>query len=511
MSQPIEKMLEKMSHHAPGSVTSYKETANRFLTWLGNDRIPTNNDYRSYFDWRRRKGIGEWTLRKEFWILQKLAIANKWPWERESGVAPLPKKKPKANVIKPADVERLILAQHTYSKAERFYLAVATTYLVRREALALIKKRNYDDKTLLIHGLPKSKTIRHLIPDVLKPVFAAYRPKERSDGSLNVMFHRIATKAQVNVDRRVAWDAIRQCQNKILRCACVANRIDPRVVAEYAGLSPEQDAREPESSDTNGHSHAEILSKNPYYISRQIQTIHPWLPIWERTLSPDTSRKRLAEASGAQIRDQIGILQLLSEITHPARKPEPTQPTNPTASPSPTPPIDPGRPNGALPAKNGESVSPIGLYNLLSRLIKEGLLPEDTRNVLIVRPDMSKNVQLGLDQLKEAVEGRAKELFFRWTDESHISLSITRGKIHGELLIWAKRMTFTTTLTRFNYASDDDFNVKIWQAKKSLENVYQVKYSNPGPYGVTVELQSQKLLSETNACEFLRAILLAFE
>jgi len=304
-------------------VTSYAQTTNRFLTWLGNDKIPTDSEFRRYLAWRRKKGISQGTLRKEFWALRKLAKANKWPWELESDVAPAPKKKPKDNLIKPADIEKLIAAQHKYSKAERFYLAIATTYIVRRVALSSIKKRDYDNSTTIIRPRKEGRPIRHLIPDVLKPIFGDYRARECTGTALSAMFHRIAVKADLNLNQGVAWDAIRDCQKKVLWDACVANRIDPKMVTEYAGLSKEQRRRESTNSETGGHDHTEILCKDPGYVSLQIHKIHPWLPVWEKALFPRSFQEGVPEVSEGEMRDHTEILQLLSQIVHPARKPKP--------------------------------------------------------------------------------------------------------------------------------------------------------------------------------------------
>ena len=82
METALENLKERLSAprlRAPGTIQTYLEIAKRFLAQLG-DKEPTESEFRRYFINRREQEISERTLRKEFFCLKKLALANGWEW-----------------------------------------------------------------------------------------------------------------------------------------------------------------------------------------------------------------------------------------------------------------------------------------------------------------------------------------------------------------------------------------------------------------------------------------------
>jgi len=216
----LENLKERLSSprlKAASTISTYLATSARFLSGLGKDREPTDSDFRRYFIRRRRQGISERTLRKEFFCLKKLAIANNWPWPFGPDDTPYPEDEAQSHPLLPEQVEQLIKARAKLSKGERFYLAVATTWPVCREELSRIKKRDYDGETFIIHTVRHGKVAKHLIPDVLKPIFADYRPKEHSPSALSIMFRRICAKARLEHRKGYGWHSIRYALNNVLK------------------------------------------------------------------------------------------------------------------------------------------------------------------------------------------------------------------------------------------------------------------------------------------------------
>jgi len=93
---------------------------------------------------------------------------------------------------------------------------VATTWIVRREELSRIKKRDYDGETFIIHTARHGKGAKHLIPDALKPIFAGYRPKEHNPSAMSQMFKRICAKAGLEHKKGSGWDSIRYRLNTFM-------------------------------------------------------------------------------------------------------------------------------------------------------------------------------------------------------------------------------------------------------------------------------------------------------
>jgi len=282
----LEKLVERLSSprlRAPGTLSSYLVTGSCFLSGLKGTRVPTDSDFRQYFIRRRREGISERTLRKEFFHVKKLALANGWPWPFEADDTPYPEDEAQTHKFLPEQVKQLINAKSKLSNAERFYLAIATTWIVRREELSRIKKRDYDAETFIIHTAKHGRKVKALIPDVLKPIFADYRPKEHSPSALSLMFTRICAKAGLEYQKGFGWHSIRYALTTALRPALIANRIDPAILANYVGWSRQSQSKEfgdiPMMAD---YTRPEILYTDSYGIFKVVYSVHPFLPLWQK-------------------------------------------------------------------------------------------------------------------------------------------------------------------------------------------------------------------------------------
>ncbi len=282
----IENLVERLPSSrlgAPSTLASYLATGTNFLSALKDNRSPTDGDFRRYFIQRRQMGISESTLRKEFFHLKKLALANGWPWPFESDDAPNPEQERKLPAFSRADVEQSIKARAKLSKSERFYLAVATTWIVRREELSKIKKRDYDDETFIIHTNKPGNDMKHLIPDAIKPIFAGYRPKEYTPSALSLMFRRICTKAGLEQKRGSGWDSIRDRLNALLKDVSLPqNNLNPSLLDDYAQGRRKASGRHEAADMTPDYSHHEILDTDPHGIDKVVYSIHPFLPLWQK-------------------------------------------------------------------------------------------------------------------------------------------------------------------------------------------------------------------------------------
>jgi len=107
----LKERLSSPRLKAASTISTYLETSAKFLSSLGEDREPTDSDFRRYFIRHRREGISERTLRKEFFHLKKLAIANDCPWplgaEGTSDMTPPRKNRTKALATANKAVNRL--------------------------------------------------------------------------------------------------------------------------------------------------------------------------------------------------------------------------------------------------------------------------------------------------------------------------------------------------------------------------------------------------------------------
>jgi len=284
MDTALENLKERLSAprlRAPGTIQTYLETGERFLAWLGDGKEPTDSDFRRYFIYRRENNISERTLRKEFFILKKLALANGWNWPFTADDTPVSEEEPFAPPLMPDDIEKLIKARDLYLKSERFYLAGSTTWGCRREELARIRKRDYDDNSILIRTAKHGQRVRHLIPDSLKPIFEAYRPKQHTPTALSIMFHRICLKAGIKVEKGYSFHSIRRTLRTLLEWRLAENRLPLSLVADFQGWSKTTKGIAYGGAPMLGiYAHLEVLSSDPFAVDRLIYPVHPFLPLW---------------------------------------------------------------------------------------------------------------------------------------------------------------------------------------------------------------------------------------
>lgn len=281
LSDPVKKLLMRLSSprlRAKGTLRTYCQTATRFFKVIGSVRTPTDDDFRLYFMTRRRNKISERTLGTEFVQLKKLADANDWHWSFTKDDAP----KSKQRAFQPAhtidEIQKLIMARHLYSKEEMFYLACAMTWGCRRQELCTMKKRDYNTETITIHIAKRGVDLDHLIPDILKPVFAAYSSHMLSTQALSLIYHRICKKAGVRHPKGWGWHCLRRTLKTALEWALAADRKPQSWAAVYIGWSTASVGKEYSGSDMAGlYDHSADITTDPWYPERCIIKVHPFL------------------------------------------------------------------------------------------------------------------------------------------------------------------------------------------------------------------------------------------
>ncbi len=280
----LKLVLTSPRERAPGTITSYLQTARIFLEFLGNGGQPSDKDFRRYFLHRREKDISERTLTKEFIQLKKLAEANNWPWPFTTDDKPVAEEEPFAPAFMPEEIETLIRARDEYSKGELFYLAVSTTWGLRREEMVRIRKRDYNEQTIKIKiAKQKARALRveHVIPDEINSILQNYHPKLKSRGSLGYVFYRVLNKAGIERRKGYGWHSIRRTLRTLLEWNLAENRLPLSLVADYMGWSKTQKGIVYGSTPMLGvYSHPEIISTDPFGIDKLVLGVHPFLKHW---------------------------------------------------------------------------------------------------------------------------------------------------------------------------------------------------------------------------------------
>ena len=266
---------------APDTLKGYLSMANQFLTYLGDNIPPDEMDLRRYFRQRREEGTKDSTRRTLFAVLKKLYLANHWDWPLIKEDRPEAPSEATTPAFTREEVEQLIRNRELYSKADCFYLAIATIYAPRRVELARIKKRYIKENTIHIDTAKKGEKRTHLIPNEIMPYIEAYHPREHNVSSLSAMFVRICEKGLGKSTKGYGWHSFRTCLDTLLPTSLAKADKPLTMIGYFLRWSRRSTGARFLGTPMGGvYARPEILSEDPYFIDREVFEVHPFLPLW---------------------------------------------------------------------------------------------------------------------------------------------------------------------------------------------------------------------------------------
>ena len=275
------KRLESPRLRSLVTMRGYLSTANIFMEWLPHDTPIMESDFRDFFTYQRKKGISERTLRTQYFQIKKLAEANHWPWPFIKEDTPVSKKAPFQPVHTVEEIEKIIAARDKFTKSERFFLAVATTWGCRREELSRIAKRDYNTETITLHIAKRNIDVEHLIPEVLKPIFEDYHPAHLTSSALSRAYHRVCEKAGLPKPTGWGWHSFRRMVMTALSAALVANGLQESWAATYMAWSQEETGQTFFNSQMAGvYSHGAESTTDRWSQEKAIIAAHPFIKCW---------------------------------------------------------------------------------------------------------------------------------------------------------------------------------------------------------------------------------------
>lgn len=290
------------------TMTHYKETWRSFLKFVAKKDTFDSTDVDRYMAHRRKNGISPRTLGTEFFQLKALYLCNGLDWPFLKYDVPRSKEEAKKPTMQPQDLKLLILAQDKYTNAEKFYLAICSIFAARREAMARINKRDYDDQTILIRAVHGGRSVKHAIPPEIAPILKNCWPGEHQARALNVLFKSICRKAGVNLDKGYSWHSVRRCVTSVMDRLLPLAHVDASLWADFTGWAKTSKGATFRNSTMMGHySHEEVLNDafmqeltalpsespkdDPFWMDHSIYKAHPYLKVWEEALKAKPKEK----------------------------------------------------------------------------------------------------------------------------------------------------------------------------------------------------------------------------
>jgi hypothetical protein len=212
-------MSEGISPRTPATIRVFMGHARTFLDRVG-DTTPGEQEVMDWIAYcrRTRKAVSYQNL--GFFAVKALYLANGWPWPSSLSRGPRSPQpyELQARGMPVEEIKRLISwAKRSGSPQDRFYLALSTTYGLRREEM---KRMNPEDirpgpplDLLLIKTGKHGRARWHEIPGEIKPLIAVYTPSPVSLSTLSNLLVRMCHLAKVDC---YGWHGIRRTLANVL-------------------------------------------------------------------------------------------------------------------------------------------------------------------------------------------------------------------------------------------------------------------------------------------------------
>ena len=235
----------------------------------------TRADVTAFLTHLRKRGLLQSTIDKDLKAIKLLAEIQHW------GEGPQGRDFPKLSLrrVSPDEIRRTILSKDAIgsmitlgrqllSNTELCYLALATTYGLRRVEMVRLKPSSFSPPgTLTVHTAKGGAKTTHQLPPQIAPYLASFRHYEAD--SLTHMFHRIAGKLGIDTGSGYGWHSMRR------------SLITELILSDASALNVLRFMRFSDASARGEFGMLAIYAKKDQErIDREIFKIHPFLPYW---------------------------------------------------------------------------------------------------------------------------------------------------------------------------------------------------------------------------------------
>ncbi len=223
----------------------------------------------------RKRGILQSTINKDLKAIKLLAEIQHW------GAGPEGKDFPKLTLrrVSPDEIRRTILSKETIGTmitmgkqgllkdTELCFLALATTYGLRRIEMTRLGSASFPDGKLIVDTAKGGSKTTHLIPPQIAPYLASFRHYEAD--SLTHMFHRMAGKCGIDTKAGYGYHSIRRS---------LATEL---ILTDASALNVLRFMRWSDASTRGEFGMLAIYAKKDQArIDQQTFAMHPFLPYW---------------------------------------------------------------------------------------------------------------------------------------------------------------------------------------------------------------------------------------
>lgn len=268
------ELAEKIYEDLIGRRGSSHDTAKHWMTWTerfenvcGVKEKYDRSDIIKFLTWEREQGFSENSIKTHLRPIKLLAQIQGWDFPklifRKIRVDEITR-----TIFTRDQVINLIqMGRKLLEPNELSWLALATTYGLRREELGKPDPPDLADGKITVHTIKGGPVTTHLIPPEIVPYLEYYKPY--SADYMSHRFLRILDKTGIKVGVGYGWHSIRRAlATELLLCEASALNIsrfmrwsDATLKQEFGMLTI-------------------YAKKDQARIDNQIFRIHPFLPYW---------------------------------------------------------------------------------------------------------------------------------------------------------------------------------------------------------------------------------------
>jgi len=246
----------------------------------------TRTDVTTFLAHLRKRGLLQSTINKDLKALKLLAKIQHW------GLGPQGKDFPQLSLkrVSPDEIRRTILSKDAIGSmitlgkkllkpVELCYLALATTYGLRRIEMVRLTQDSFSDGHLIVDTAKGGRKTTHLIPPQIVPYLSSF--KHYAAASLTHMFHRIAEKCVVDTATGYGYHSIRRSLTTEL------------ILSEASALNVIRFMRWSDASTQGEFGMLAIYArKDQARIDQDIFKLHPFLHFWGSAESKQIRKTR---------------------------------------------------------------------------------------------------------------------------------------------------------------------------------------------------------------------------
>lgn len=268
------KLAEMIYNDLIGRRGSSHDTAKHWQTWTerfeevcGIKEKYDRSDVVKFLAWEREQGFSQNSINTHLRPIKLLAQIQGWPFPKLSMRRVRDEDITRTIFSKDQVISLIQMGRQLLTPKEISYLALATTYGLRREEMSKPEPPDIADGSITIHVVKGGPTTTHLIPPEIAPYLDNFSPY--SADHMSHMFLRMLYKTGVRVGTGYGWHSIRRALTTEL------------VLAEASVLNIMRFMRWSEASIGKELGMLRVYAKKDQArIDSEIFKIHPFLPYW---------------------------------------------------------------------------------------------------------------------------------------------------------------------------------------------------------------------------------------